>query len=887
MAKMMSGVSMSQPTRISPVNEVAFVEPVNETSYGPYIYCVEDHKRPPTQGVLLSDLVRESHIYVHEVFGLDDQWLKPYYDYESYYETEEEMLRNKSTEWAKCISLLRTVWPITIPINGCEACGYKREKGKYIISFHFVVSNAGAYRCGADMLRAGLLPDTLVKAGFDKQPYGEVGSRRCMRMIGMSKSGEDRPLRFVVNKPDGSPQGLDIWTLSPEHRLLVTKVMLVQFAEGEKHIEVEKPEPVRMSIGSGDVEVALGKNGQPLGDDIRITTVAQVRELCMIAGKFAEVNRDYDTYIKLMFSLRNAADTYLLPIDEMRNLALELAAVCANNDASHAAKCFDTSGDRVWRPRCSIARLRAEAKEKNEGSYLLWLQSVRNERPEPAEEKKSTGEEERKPYLFKDHNAFVGKEIELSTASAWAKDAIVQVQGGGDAYYLTRNRRVCEMTNQSIEFWQHVSRINLLNCLDVAVYVKNPNYDAKNPSAKEEDKLLFTNFGNSTKSSPGFLAHQIAHRQVPWVNREDFIPFLKRRIPDADIARAVTDKEMFNKFRGFPIEEHAYDPEGPQFFGSAWHSHLINTFCHGDMNEWKHLEATIADMIQRPYRISNVAHVFQSGQGTGKRHLHQFMSELLGTAHTMMIGDMGVYTQRFNDDHSTAILKVFEEVRGKGDQFMNNDRLKDDITKLVLRVEIKGGAILTLRHCARYWFFTNHRDNLHIEADDRRYVYHSVSNEHANDWDYFTPIVAELKDRKYLRACFEYFANLSYDEQLVMTAISTDYKNEQKLDSMPLHLKFMRDLIEDKMLATADPTRVDGDKIAASLIYDLYNSWCSTNHHQAGSSKSLMKSLALVNLKQRNMRIHGEQKKCLEVNREALRDSFRAHFKMPTFDWQE
>ena len=77
---------------------------------------------------------------------------------------------------------------------------------------------------------------------------------------------------------------------------------------------------------------------------------------------------------------------------------------------------------------------------------------------------------------------------------------------------------------------------------------------------------------------------------------------------------------------------------------------------------------------------------------------------------------------------------MFEEVRGKGDQFINNDRLKADITKLVIRVEVKGGAIMTIRHCSRYWMLTNHRDTLHIEADDRRYVYHSVSNEHANNW---------------------------------------------------------------------------------------------------------------------------------------------------------
>src|SRR5207253_1527294 len=91
------------------------------------------------------------------------------------------------------------------------------------------------------------------------------------------------------------------------------------------------------------------------------------------------------------------------------------------------------------------------------------------------------------------------------------------------------------------------------------------------------------------------------------------------------------------------------------------------------------------------YRISNVAHVFQGRQGTGKSLMHKFMSELLGAAHTMLITDMGICTQKFNEDQGLAILKVFEEVRGKGDQFINNDRLKADITKLITRVDIKNG----------------------------------------------------------------------------------------------------------------------------------------------------------------------------------------------------
>ena len=80
---------------------------------------------------------------------------------------------------------------------------------------------------------------------------------------------------------------------------------------------------------------------------------------------------------------------------------------------------------------------------------------------------------------------------------------------------------------------------------------------------------------------------------------------------------------MFNKFRGYPIEQTPLK-EGRSFLGSAWHKHLVTDICHGDETEWKHLEATIADMIQSPYRVSNVAHVFQSDQGNGETSFVRF-----------------------------------------------------------------------------------------------------------------------------------------------------------------------------------------------------------------------------------------------------------------------
>ena len=46
------------------------------------------------------------------------------------------------------------------------------------------------------------------------------------------------------------------------------------------------------------------------------------------------------------------------------------------------------------------------------------------------------------------------------------------------------------------------------------------------------------------------------------------------------------------------------------------------------------------------------------------------MNYLLGAPHVMTVTDMNIYMQKFNEDQSTAILKIPEEVRGKGEQFV-------------------------------------------------------------------------------------------------------------------------------------------------------------------------------------------------------------------------
>jgi len=425
--------------------------------------------------------------------------------------------------WQLCLKNIRRRVGELATIRGFEACGYKADKKLWVVSFHYTVEGAGAFECGMDIMRAGMVPD---EEGFDQSPYREAGSRQTMRMPGMSKTGENRPFKFI-NGTEGQWRSIDIWSLTENQRSAILTVGLAQIIGDEVRRDV--PRPGEMLIG--DEVVALGANGLPLGEDIKISTVAQVERLVEIAGWLGEVNRDYDTYCEEVWT----------------------AAACPNNDPKHVNELFDRGGGRsACRRRRLIAHLRKAAKSKDADAYVMWMAEVKK----PIE----IGSANASTMTFYDHNKFTGKEISYDLALRWVRDAMVYVENGGTSYFLTREQKTCELTNMTVEVWDHVSEDDMMRSLDTIVYIKNPKL---NPAAvavieqkqklgvkptKEEEAAanpyMYFEFGRGTKKARQFMGDVLKKRLFRVVRREDFIPYLARRIPDANIAKIISSSNF-------------------------------------------------------------------------------------------------------------------------------------------------------------------------------------------------------------------------------------------------------------------------------------------------------------------------------------------------------
>lgn len=137
--------------------------------------------------------------------------------------------------------------------------------------------------------------------------------------------------------------------------------------------------------------------------------------------------------------------------DALDELMLEVSAVCSEKHTDGSVESIKRAEGMT---RKNLGQLRAEACQKDEGGYLRWLDKVKRCVVAPeAEAKGDSGAgagPARVPYLFSDHNAFVGKAIELQTAKDWLGDCITMVMNGGDPYFLTRNKASVRTQQSSI-----------------------------------------------------------------------------------------------------------------------------------------------------------------------------------------------------------------------------------------------------------------------------------------------------------------------------------------------------------------------------------------------------------------------------------------------------
>lgn len=469
---------------------------------------------------------------------------------------------------------------------------------------------------------------------------------------------------------------------------------------------------------------------------------------------------------------------------------------------------------------------------------------------------------------YTDIEHLIGKELYPEQIDHWINNSISVINNMGTLMYVLHYPNKTHLC-KAIEFEK---TMNSFNC-----NVINTEYDhdfaVSNPKSKDikAKPYLATNFGFG---KGGYLGEKIASGQIKKYYEMDYEPYLKSK-------GCSLEPHVFNTFEEFEYDDESNTQTGEMFETSNLFRHLKEDFFNNNREELDHFLDSVADMIQDPATLKETAHVFYSKQGCGKGLLARFMEKLLGKANTITFNNSDLYFEsRFNSDIGNRILKVFEEVSEKGKAFSNHNRLKAEITMSTERIESKGLNAFTTNHCARYWFFSNNKNTLYIENDDRRFTMHTISDRHANNKKYFKPIADEINNKNLMMSAFTYFANREYDEINVRTTFETDYKREQKQANLPNGIKFLIDWIEESYEKVTD----QDFKVKSTVLREAYASYCEVTgvkYHL----KTMQTQLEKLNInKPKKLRVEGVTTMVYVLNLKKLQDNVADYLKSP--DWK-
>jgi len=404
---------------------------------------------------------------------------------------------------------------------------------------------------------------------------------------------------------------------------------------------------------------------------------------------------------------------------------------------------------------------------------------------------------------FTDYSKMLNKQVTLATVESWAAKTITTIIGKKQLYLL-----------KHMEGDIRDGRVHNIN------YILVTGRDLKE-MCKKEVKCPNPRYGEPKQPQwLDSLADVVddlikKERAIPRFNGIDFYPFNKT---------AIASSIRFNLFNGFEMQ--SYVPEQKfDFEKSAWYRHLWTDFCKEDKEDpglFKALMREIAYTIQEPGRKTDKFCVLVGAMGTGKTMFAEWMRDMLGEQYCHLFDKATDLFAGFNAVQERKIFMFVEELGEQAELNKHSEQFKAMVTADKRTITYKGIDSFQVINTMHLWAGTNNDKFAHMPGEERRTFAMKVSDAHANNKEYFKPIIAELKDRDYIKACFDYFSNYDLSGYNPKEVFVTKFKRQRQADDKPLPLKHIEWLF----------TRGEGDlKEHVQFVDDMHKSflgWAAT-----------------------------------------------------------
>jgi hypothetical protein len=428
--------------------------------------------------------------------------------------------------------------------------------------------------------------------------------------------------------------------------------------------------------------------------------------------------------------------------------------------------------------------------------------------------------------------------------------------------------------------------------LNIIVRVINPNFEQEAHRYLDQQALIKTGVQFLTKDlirEPSLLinhsvtygkTHQtimgimMLNNRLTTYRKAVFKPYL---YPE----EALVYKKDLNLFMGFPhfdaLEDDSVSID--LYTNSTIFKNFKEKLCNGiaEPSSFDYIDNYFAHMIQKPCERPDSMVIISGAQGTGKDLFISFIEAMIGNDKVIQIDTMATLLKNFNVSIARKLLTKVNEISDKGVHIDKHDQLKEKITCKFLTIEPKGFDSYQLEHVSRYIGFSNKEKILTIENTDRRFMMVKTVNDMANNIPYHTQIKKEMDDLNMIRSAFKYYATKdisAYQPRIIPT---TEYKAEQKIESLPYSLKFLFNLFED----VVKPGEIEYRKFAEDIYSDFLSWNIKMGNHKPVPRLCMIKDFERLGLVKQRLKLKSQQKTGFIITCVELTVLFKAYLNDP------
>lgn len=466
----------------------------------------------------------------------------------------------------------------------------------------------------------------------------------------------------------------------------------------------------------------------------------------------------------------------------------------------------------------------------------------------------------------------MAKPVSVKEIHEFLKETCACIINGGNTVYLTKN-----LIDGNIAYI-HTTALNLAQYSFAISGSSKVLVDVDDKKAVK--KLLKTKKKKDRCTLKDILEaykHEIMYERAVFEPYVTYSGFLER----------TNSERVFNLFTGF----HAQLNDGlcidmELISPLLWHMQHI--LCNGNVETYEYLLNWLAHLCQTPNKkIGVMIALMSSQQGAGKNVFWDFIGNyVVGKGHYMVLNDLDQVTGKFNMVMENKILTVCDEIGNFGGAHRSNDKLKNIITQGEQIIERKGFDAIRVNDYNTFVGLSNNDWPWKIEAGDRRHLVLEVSNEKVGNKAYFTRLTACMNN-----TCGTHFYNM-----LLRRDIScwnreeipvTQFKRDLKLMSAHVVVRYMIDCLSRSIPYGFNWTDAGPTSVFSVMLYEGFLQWqrMTGDDREKISQTSFTQSLNRhLGLGTSNVRMGGQRKRGVRIDRQVLLAKIRTYLKDPDFE---